>query len=67
MCCHTNRTKSQKLLLEMGKPDYPVLSISTAVRGTAGIDEETLPLVKRRLDSEEGRTMMNPRGCGGIY
>jgi hypothetical protein len=67
MCCHTNRTKSQKLLLEMEKLDYPILSIPIAVRGTASIDEEALPPIKRCLDSEEGRTMMNPRGCGGIY
>jgi hypothetical protein len=49
------------------KPECSILSISTAVRGTAGIDKEALPSAKRRLDGGEGRTMMNPRGYGGSY
>jgi hypothetical protein len=54
-------------MLCFAKLECSILSISAAVRGTAGIDEEALPPAKRRLNGGEGRTMMNPRGYGGGY
>jgi hypothetical protein len=52
--------KSQKLLLEtwvnqivrFGKPDCPILSGPTAVRGTTGLRRGAPPLVKWHLDRE---------------
>jgi hypothetical protein len=65
--CVRTRFGSQKLLLETRKPDYPVSLISTTARGTVDVDEEDLPPSKRRLDGGEGRTTINPRGCGSGY
>jgi hypothetical protein len=40
-------------MLETQKSDYTVLTIPAAVRGTVEVDEEALPLAKRRLDDGE--------------
>jgi hypothetical protein len=67
ICSHTNRIRSRKLLLETGKLDPLVSSIPATSRGADGIDEETLPLAKWSINDGEGRTTMNPRGCGDGY
>jgi hypothetical protein len=59
--------KQENRTLRFSKPDYLVSSIPIAVRGTARIDEEALSSAKQHLDNREGRTTMNPRGCGSDY
>jgi hypothetical protein len=41
--------------IQFQKPDPPILSILAVVTSAASVDDEALPLTKRRLDGREGR------------
>jgi hypothetical protein len=64
MCVHMKQTRTGSSCSKQGKPNSPVSSIPTAIRGTVGSGEGVILLAKWHLTRGTDKIHNNSRSCG---